>query len=320
MRPEPVSAASWVLVGSAETEKRLRPLIEAHRARRPVRVLRALHESALNEAAAVVITGDARKAPRVAVPGIFLRAPNGCSVPCGWLPEADARLTHYAQCAAAVVSRESLGAENGPFILLGEFDERALETVSRVQAELGENAQVFRWTAERIALHDLMDALGAGPAMALYFGHGNSFGWLGYGGFAAADAISFRGDPLGAILSLTCETASRGPEGLSFCEELVLSGVCAAALGAVSRVSHRRNAMLGLEFAKAARKTPATLADLFNAANISSAKLRHYRLIGDPLARLVGAVKSTESLAGSSRRQRTNPCPQFRCRSGHRTM
>lgn len=294
--PEPATAASWVLVGTAETATQLRPLIEAHRARRSVRILRALDEvpAVLNEAAAVVITGDARKAPRIAVPGIFLRAPNGRSVPCGWLPEAGARLTRYALGAAAVINRESPGAGEQPLVLLGEFDQRALDTVSRIQEELPENVEVFRWTAERITHQGLVEALGAGAAMAMYFGHGSSFGWLGYGGFAPADAINFRGNPLGVVLSLTCATASRPPEGMSFCEELALSGVCAAALGAVGRVSHLRNVWLGIEFARALRATAATLASLLSAPNIPPAVLRHYRIAGDPLAQLVGAVDSTE--------------------------
>jgi hypothetical protein len=294
--PETASGASWVLVGTAETATRLRPLIEAHRARRPVTVLRALEEvpAILNDAAAVVITGDVRKAPRIAVPGIFLHAANGRLVPCGWLPEAGARLTLYALSAAAVVSRESPKAREEPFVLLGEFDQRALETVSRIEAELPANLEVFRWTAERISNHDLVDALGSGPAMAMYFGHGGPFGWLGYGGVAPADAVKFRGSPLGLVLSLTCATASRPPRGLSFCEELTLSGVCAAALGAVGRVSHLRNVWLGIELARALCATPLTLASLLSAPNIPPAVLRHYRVLGDPLAQLIGAVDSTE--------------------------
>jgi len=294
--PEPATAASWVLVGTAETATRLRPLIEAHRARRPVRVLRALDDvpAVLDEAVAVVITGDAWKAPRVAVPGIFLRAPNGRLVPCGWLPEAGERLARYALGAAAVVRRQSPGAGHEPLVLLGEFDQRALDTVSRIEAELPANLEVFRWTAERITNHDLMDALRSGPAMAMYFGHGSPFGWLGYGGFAPADATNFRGNPLGVVLSLTCATASRPPEGVSFCEELVLSGVCAAALGAVGRVSHLRNVWLGVEFARALRGTVSTLASLLSAPNLPPAVLRHYRIVGDPLAQFIGAVDSTE--------------------------
>jgi hypothetical protein len=296
-RPESVEALSWVLVGAPTTEAALAPLIEAHRRRQPVRVLRTTAELSdeLDDAAAVLICGDPHDSPQIAAPGIFVNAPNGRRVPCGWLPAVESRLTRYAQGAAEVLVREDCGAVVGPVALLGEFDQRALDTVADVQDVIPDNFPVSRWTAERIRGKALTAALGAGPALAMYFGHGDANGWVGYGGFDRTDLAVFTGSPIGAVISLTCATASRPREGLSFCEELVLSGVCAAAIGAVARTSHRQNVALGVELARALGSNPCvTVADLLVAAIIPNAALRHYRIVGDPLAPLIGATDSVE--------------------------
>src|SRR6516164_5850217 len=75
-------ARAWVVAGRAEALARLEPLIEAHRARRPVRILGPEYApSDLDDAAAALVVGDPRLTPRRGLPGVFLRASNGRLVP-----------------------------------------------------------------------------------------------------------------------------------------------------------------------------------------------------------------------------------------------
>ncbi len=182
------------------------------------------------------------------------------------------------------------GGEPGPFLLLGEFDDGALDTVSRMQERLPREVAVHRWTAERLPRHALIDALRGGAAAAIYLGHGLAGGWAGYGGFGVASAAEAAGDPLGAVLSLSCSTAARPRKGFSFCEELALTGLCAAALGAVSRTLHQLNVALALDLASALAEDPRpTLASLLLACPWPQDLRNCYRIIGDPLAPLTAA-------------------------------
>ena len=56
--------------------------------------------------------------------------------------------------------------------------------------------------------------------------------------------------PPAAVVSLTCQTASRRRTGLSFAEALPLRGVAAATLGAVSSTVHTGNARWALRIAR----------------------------------------------------------------------
>jgi hypothetical protein len=281
---------AWVVAAPAAALARLQPLIQAHRRRREVCVVETpeaigLH---LNHAAAVLIVGGRGATPRRALPGVFLAAPNGARVPAGWLPDAGARLANYARTAGAVLERD-LVHERGPAVVLGEFDTRALALVDRLASALAGTMPVFNWTAQRLTCDGLIAALGTGPGIAVYFGHGLAGGWAGYGGFGRDQIADMTGTPpIGAILSLSCSAASRPRRGLSFCEEAVLSGVCAAALGARGRTLHARNAELGTMFARGLQDPSiATLADLLLA--VPAGALDRYRVLGDPLAPLLGA-------------------------------
>jgi hypothetical protein len=281
------NAPSWILAGATSSLSRLEPLIEAHRAQRPVHIV--AHSDAigsvLNEAAGVLVVGG------TAPPEVFMRAPNGTRIPVGWLPDAKDRLACYARAAAEVQARTDT---NASVALLGEFDPRALALVSRVAAALPADAATFQWTAERLSQAALIEALGCGPGLALYFGHAVAGGWAGYGGFGC-NAISrvARGRPIGALMSIACSAASRPRRGFSFCEEAVLSGACAAAFGARGRTLHHANADLGLALARVLAASPVpTLGALLLAASPADRALHRYRIIGDPLARLLGAPGS----------------------------
>lgn len=299
-RQRPRDAKTWIVVGRADAVARLQPLISAHQECRPVRLIGPTCTPAdLDDAAAVLIVGDARLSPRKALSGVFLHAENGRRVPAGWLPDAGDRLESYAQAAAEVQLRSAQGDPRGPFVFLSQLDDRALEVVDRVAAEMPPSESVFRWTSERIRRDDLTAALRGGQGAAFYFGHGVARGWAGYDGFDKSAAALSRGNPLGSILCLTCSVASRPRHGLSFCEEIVLSGLCAASLGAAGRTLHQHNVQLGLAFAHALRSRPvATLCELILSSRVSIAALNRYRIIGDPLAPLIGATGSVEKAQG----------------------
>ena len=290
-----LASNTWVVAGPAHARARLSPLISAHRNCRPVREvdLSAFCPSHLDDAAGVMIIGDPRKSPRSALPGVFLRARSGRRVAAGWLPDMADRLEAFARAAAEVQLRRTPQANCGPFVLLGESEQRALDLACRLKETLIDTAPVFQWTAERIRRQDLVSALQCGAGAAFYLGRGTSAGWVAYGGFDAGDASLARGCPIGAVLSLTCSVACRSGTTLSFCEEMVLSGLCAAALGAAGLTLHRRNVRLALAVAQALQCT-STLADVLLERGIPVVSLNRYRILGDPLAPLIGDPHSLE--------------------------
>jgi hypothetical protein len=284
-------ATTWVVAGPDHALARLKPLIAAHRSLRPVRVLESadLTISNLEDAACLLVIGKARRWPGTTVSGVFLETDNDHRVVIGWLPNMEERLEAYADAAAKVQLRRTDTAARGPFVLLGELEERALDAVKGVTAQMPKDTPVFQWTAERLRRQDLISALRCGPGAAFYFGHATASGWAGYGCFDKTDAALAAGNPLGAVLSLSCSSAARPPKGLSFCEEMVLSRLCAASLGATRRTLHQQNVKLGLALAQALASGPiVTLADLLLATHIPRYVLAKYRVVGDPLAPLIG--------------------------------
>ncbi len=294
-RPSPpemkqLAASTWVLVGSADARAHLSPLISAHRSHRVVREVdsSAFCNSDLNDAAGVLVVGDPRKSPRSALPGVFLRAQNGRRVAVGWLPDIAERLEIFANSAAKVQLRKTPAADCGHVVLLGESEKRALDLARHLNETLIDKVQVFQWTAERLRRPDLIAALQGGAGAAFYVGRGTPAGWFAYGGFDGSDANLACGRSIGAVLSFTCSVACRSGTALSFCEEMVLSGLCAAALGATGLTLHHRNVKLALAAAQSLRATSTTLAEVLLAPRLPLNSLNRYRIIGDPLAPLIG--------------------------------
>jgi|SRR5580658_155729 hypothetical protein len=287
--------ATWVVAGTTDARRRIGPLIAAHRNYRAVREVdpSVFCDADLDDAAGALIVGDSRNSPRSALPGPFLRARNGRRVAAGWLPDIGERLEIFAHAAALVQMRQTPEANRGPFVLLGGREERALDLAGRLADGLAGTAPVFQWTAERIRRTDLTAALQGGVGAAFYVGRGVSAGWAAYGGFDAGDARLSCGRPIGAVFSLTCSVASRSGTELSFCEEMVLAGFCAAGLGAVGLTLHRHNVGLGLAAVQALRNST-TLADVLLGPGIPPAPLSRYRIVGDPLAPLIGDALSLE--------------------------
>jgi hypothetical protein len=144
-----------------------------------------------------------------------------------------------------------------------------------------------RWTAYEVDRDTVALRLGRGPGLAVYVGHGRPVGWVGYAGLRAHHLEP--DEPVGALVSLTCQTASRRRTGLSFAEALPLRGVAAATLGAVGPTLHTANARWALRLTRAAA-TAATVGELIAAIAPHDPAAASYRLIGDPTAPLADAA------------------------------
>lgn len=303
---------TWVLAAPRAALAALRPLVLAHERTREVRIVEPGPLEALCEAAdgadGLLLVGERRRAPRTMLPGPFLDDPGGRRVPAGWLPDLGLELEVFARAAARVERR---AGPLGPFAMLGQREPRYLQLAGRMEANLGGDAeppfQVLRWTSERITRNDLVRALRLGVGAGVYFGHGRPSGWAGYHGLRAWHLVDSPGEPIGALLSVTCLTANRHRVSLSFSEAVVAGGAAAAAVGAVAHVAHLDNMRWMLGLAAALRSGEARLGPaLLAAAPTQPLAGTPYRIIGDPLARLVGTA------AGARRAPRVfAPAPEL---------
>ena len=174
----------------------------------------------------------------------MLKAPfaldrGGRRVPVAWLPvTSPAALRRFAATAARVHRR---ARQRTTVALLGQWHPRYLHLADRIEKLLDRRVRTFRWTSEVIGRDEVVQALGSGLGLALYVGHGRSVGWVGYRGLRAHHFASFRGEPLGGVVSLCCQTASRRSTELSYAESLPLQGITAASFGAVTETRHTDN-------------------------------------------------------------------------------
>ncbi len=298
----------WVIAGRAPALARLAPLLAARRERQPVVVHRGAvttllaapgrHLPAGTEG--VLIVGPRRRSPGTMLPGLFLHDAAGRPVPVGWLPDVGAALATYAVAAARVLARPRTDQS---LVVLGQWEDRFLRSGLRAvrwAQQYGRAGQVWHWTADRLSRPDMLAGLRVGPALAIYFGHGRPRGWAGYQGVRAEDFSDPWTEPMGALLALCCENASRHRTGLSFAERVVLAGACGAMLAAVTKTKHEDNRRWGPALCGAwtAGSAP-TLAGLVAAADVPAAlrACTPYRFIGDPLMPLAGADGATARAA-----------------------
>jgi len=262
------------------------------------------------DADAVLLVGPRARSPRTVLPAPIAMSGER-AVPVAWLPftsVADLRI--FAAAAARVHGRAP--ATERMLAVLGErqprFDRLADRVVRLAREDDTGMLAADRWTAYELTREDLAHRLGGGPALAVYVGHGRPIGWVGYAGLRAHHLASpepaapepASPEPTGAIVSLTCKTASRRRTGLSFAEALPLRGISAAALGAVGPTLHTVNARWAVRLAKAA-PTAATVGDLVARMCASDPAATHYRLLGDPTAPLRSAALRDAPLRDSDR-------------------
>lgn len=238
---------------------------------------------------AVLLAGNARRAPATVLPGPFLVDSKDRRVPAAWLPLRDAGSNRrFAATAARVQLRPR---QQMAVALLGQWHPRYLRVTDRIAALLETRARTLRWTGDVIGRDDMLLALGTGLGLGLYVGHGRPSGWVGYQGVRRHhfDTLAER-EPLGALLSLCCRTASRRRIGLSYAEALPLQGVAAASFGATSDTLHTDNTRWAIGLCDALASGADTIGELIvRAAPPSPAACLPYRLIGDPLAPLASA-------------------------------
>ena len=306
-----------------DVEGALEPLLAAHRADRPVRVMRTdghtLHESAgwapLAEGAAAIlivpvdeVAGSGRWHPPTYP---FARSRDGRPVPIGWL--APSMLPGATGAARAAIERRKSPA--GPIVLLGPGRGRTAASFDVLEAEWSASSTArrpFRWTSDRVGWEDLRPGLASGLGVVLYMGHATSESWPAYGGVTAdrlADAVVGRvpispstGRPIGVLLALTCHgagaggadtdsTTSMAPDIGSFGSRIVALGTAAAVLAAIGPIDHSINRRLAGALMAALGRGDGTLAELVarTAGNPQvAASLAGYRIIGDPLAPVSG--------------------------------
>jgi hypothetical protein len=272
----------------------LNPLLRAWRGA-GLRVEQQAYDSALpdiaadvkarQDLAAVLLVGSSRRAPATVLPSPFVTDHAGKRVPTAWLPATDARSLRRFATAAARVHRR--GGRQPGVALLSQWHPRYLHIVDRMETLLRDGHKVFRWTSDVILREGLVEAMGSGVGLGVYVGHGRPIGWVGYHGMRSRHFQGFAGEPMGAVLSLCCRTASRRRTGLSYAEALPLQGVAAASFGATSDTLHTDNTRWAVAVCDVLKEGVSTVGELITRAAPSSPNaVSPYRLIGDPLAPL----------------------------------
>lgn len=237
---------------------------------------------------ALLLAGAARRAPATVLPGPFLIDRTGRRVPAAWLPLRNATANQrFAACAARVHRRA--GTERG-LALFSQWHPQYLRVADRIDSLVRARWQTFRWTGDLITREGLVEAMGSGLGLGVYLGHGRSVGWVGYHGVRGHHFDTFDAEPMGALMSLCCRTASRCRTGLSYAEALPLRGVAAASFGATSDTLHSDNTRWAVGVCDALSAGVTTIGELVvRAAPASPSACSPYRLIGDPLAPLTSS-------------------------------
>ena len=238
---------------------------------------------------AALIAGSARRAPATVLRAPFALDRRGRRIPVAWLPATSAAaLRRFAATAARVHRRRKHGGTG--IAVLGQWHPRYLRVAERIARLLERKVTTFRWTGDAMTREAMVEALGCGLALGIYVGHGRPAGWVGYHGTRAHHFDGFAGEPLGALVSLCCRTASRRRTGLSYAEAMPLRGIAAASFGATGDTVHSDNTRWAVGLCDALAAGAATIGDLVvRAAPPSPTAIGSYRLFGDPLAPLAAA-------------------------------
>lgn len=252
---------------------------------------------------AMLLVGPSRRAPSTVVGGPFVSDRLGRRVPVAWLPLSGSPGNRRFAATAARVQRRA--REKTAVAVLGQWHPQYLRVADRIEALLKPHLRTLRWTGDVLGREDTVRSLGSGLGLALYVGHGRPVGWVGYHGvrahhFEAARAeAGSAGEPLGAVLSLCCRTASRKHVGLSYAEALPLLGVAAASFGAIGDTLHTDNTRWAVGLCDALAAGAQTVGELIvRGAPASPSATAAYRLIGDPMAPLSCTRRALARAAG----------------------
>jgi len=231
----------------------------------------------------VLLLGNPRNAPGTALTGVSVRGVEGRHIPVGWVPAVSPeRLRVFSDAAAQVHGRDGRPPS---LMILGQRSNRYIRLSERIEVLLeSSSTKPFRWTSERVIREDMVKGFAMGLGVAMYLGHGRPAGWVGYRDVQAQHFVD--GDPVAALLSLTCRTASRWKVGLSFSEQLVLDGRVAASIGAVETTKHLDNTRWAVRVVEVLKQgEPLTVGELTMKALAGNGRRPSpYRIVGDPLA------------------------------------
>lgn len=287
-----------LLIGTAEKLAALEDLRSAYRLRgfqcpaiiykeQPPAKKRLRQLAIDHHADALLLLYPARMAPTQVIDGPVIRLSEDRVIPVGILPAAaNDRLRLFAATAAKIQNRP--GHTTG-IAVLAQDKPRFLKVAQRMVHSLektNENRQVFQWSCERMIPEDLRAGLASGLGCALYFGHGRSMGWAGYAGFRIQHFLAKK-PPMGALLSLCCDTAKRKQGAYSFSERLVLDGICGASFGAVRPTLHTDNTRWAVRLSHPLSSGIQRIGAVIQAAlPKNESAVQPYRLFGDPLSLL----------------------------------
>ena len=275
------------IVASDDSFEAVQPLASAYKRRGlavdHVALDRYETVSELPDVEGVLLLGNPRNAPGTALSGVSIRRPDGRHVPVGWVPAVGPeRLRVFADAAARVHAREDRVPS---LMILGQRSNRYIRLSERIDVLLQDSStEAFRWTSERVIREDMVKGFAMGLGVAMYLGHGRPAGWVGYRDVQAKHFVD--GEPVAALLSLTCRTASRWKVGLSFSEQLVLDGRVAASIGAVETTKHLDNTRWAVRVVEVLKQgVPLTVGELTMKALAGNGRRPSpYRIVGDPLA------------------------------------
>jgi hypothetical protein len=187
-----------------------------------------------------VVPGN--RAPQTVISGPFISSGQNKKLPVGILPAKSKKLLQQFALAA---HQTHIREKYQPVLaLLSQRLPRYLRVSERMESILksgNTDFPVFKWTSDVVLKEDMLKGVNFGLGVALYVGHGRPVGWVGYYGTRAHHFDEYLLHPLGCMLSLCCHTASRRQTGLSFSEAVVLNGIAASALGAVTKTKHIDN-------------------------------------------------------------------------------
>ena len=313
-----------VVVGPTKALMLSRKLLEYHALFRPVTRIEIYDEKKLDNnfwsqtltgnEAAVLYFYNSKYAPSGVAPGVSVPASNGKSVPISLIPITESIELITSRIVQAHYRRQ--GNPPGPIALLNQRGLESEEEIDNIEdILLSSSIKSYRWGSERINKATFMHAIQTGSGVALYRGRGTVQGWMGYNGVMRSDFDKDAGEhPIGALLALTCSSASRFRARQSFVEMLLMKGYTLSALAATGQTvtTHNRNLTQIIARELATGKCN-NLADLVTRIDDNHTLLKHYRLFGDPLAPLAGEANAEDrhnEIYAPSPKQPLAPLPE----------
>ena len=236
---------------------------------------------------AILLLSPFRRAPSTILPSPFLQINKKKRLPVAMLPiKTGDCINRFAALVQKVHSRAN---NKMCMALLSQRHPRYLNVASRVETVLSriEKFSVVRWTSEQVYKKEMVGGLQGGIGCALFMGHGRPVGWAGYYGTRLHDFETSEKtiEPMGALFSLCCLTASRKRTGISFSEGMVTNGHSAASFGAVRKTNHLDNTRWAIRICYALKEGARTVGEVVNhAAPPHPSSWEPYRIIGDPFA------------------------------------